>query len=332
MNSTRLRRPHQSTTTTTPPASSADLQRRATPRRHRSMTHSATASYGIGLHTAESPAMAEALHSRWRSDESARGGQAFSPSRVPTIARLSDASAMDVLSIGDDGTGGLYLDQADAGAPGPAPAGGGAPAPADAGAPAAADAGAPAGAAVPVNLQQIDTGWVGGADKYGFQLKFRCGSSSGRAADLQAQAPKLTWREYVTYSRNDFSHRINPPSPTILPPGGVSFAPADTTVIGPNVLEFNDVTDTHWTPKSVVRAADFPPTGAHSFPAIMESSQLYQFSTDGASWTTFAGPFTLRRTFDQMAGPPALGAPSTSLDVFITEKVGIKMLNEPYKP
>jgi Domain of unknown function (DUF4157) len=189
-----------------------------------------------------------------------------------------------------------------------------------------------AAAAVPVNLEQILTGWVGGKDKYGFQLKFRCGSSSGSVADLQAQAPNLVWREYVTYSRNDFAHRINPPNPTILPPGGVSFSAASTTVISKNVLEFKGVTDTHWTPTSAVRQSDFPPTGTHTFPAIMESSQLYQFTTDGSTWTSFAGPFTLRRTFDRMAGPPAPGAPSPYRDQFTTDKVGIHALTEAYKP
>ncbi len=44
---------------------------------------------------------------------------------------------------------------------------------------------------VPTNLRQILTDWVPGPSRYGFQLKFQCGSSSGSVADLQAQAPNL---------------------------------------------------------------------------------------------------------------------------------------------
>jgi hypothetical protein len=239
------------------------------------------------------------------------------------IARLvgDDPGPLDVLSAteGDDGTEGQFLDAADAGVP-------------DAGVPDAgpADAGVPA---IPTNLQQILTDWTPGATKYGFQLKFRCSSSSGAVADLQAQAPKLTWREYVTYSRNDFAHRIDPPSPTILPPGpGVSFAPSRTTVVSPNVIEFKGVTDTHWMPTSAVRDTDFVPKGARPLPAIMESSQLYQYSPDrGSTWTTFAGPFTLRRELAPEVGPPAAAGATMPL-LFTTNKYGIHFVTERYKP
>lgn len=185
-------------------------------------------------------------------------------------------------------------------------------------------------AAVPTNLQQVVTGWTPGPNKYGFQLKFRCSSSSGAVADLQAQAPALTWREEVTYSRNDFAHRISPSNPTILPPGGVSFAPAATTVISPNVLEFNSVTDTHWMPTSAVRQEDFLAPATRSMPAVMESKQNYQFSTDGTNWTNFAGPFTLRREFSRLIGPPVAG--QQMYCEFTTTKVGIHTVTEPFKP
>jgi hypothetical protein len=185
----------------------------------------------------------------------------------------------------------------------------------------ASDAGAPA---VPVNLKQIVTAWVPGPSRYGFQLSFQCSSSSGQVTDLQAQAPNLTWREVVTYTRNDFSHRINPPSPTILPPGGVSFSTSSTTVLSPNLLQFNTATDTHWTPTSAVRAEDYALVLAspRPLPAIMESSQVYQFSPNGSTWTTFAGPFTLRRTLERLGG--ALQ--------FTTDKIGINRVVEAYKP
>ena len=232
-------------------------------------------------------------------------------------AGLRRSDAFDVLSTeeGAEGTDGTFIDQADAGV------GSGS----RSGAPAAA-------AAVPVNLQQLLTSWSPGAARYGFQLKFRCGSSSGAVADLQAQSARLNWRERVTYSRNDFAHRISPPDPTILPAGaGVSFAPARTTVVSPNELEFNDVTDTHWMPTSAVRSADFLPTGTRALPGIMTSSQVYQYSPDsGTTWTTFAGPFTLNRTLDQEIGPPLPG--QTMPLLFQTEKVGIHETTEQYKP
>jgi hypothetical protein len=231
--------------------------------------------------------------------------------------------AIDALTVKDDDPGDEeYLDQArtlqrnpEGGAP--APAGGAAPAPV-------------APAAVPTNLQQVVTGWTPGPNKYGFQLKFRCSSSSGAVADLQAQAPALTWREEVTYSRNDFAHRIAPANPTILPPGGVSFAPASTTVISPNVLEFNDVTDTHWMPTSAVRQEDFTPPSPRLLPAVMESNQKYQFSTDGGSWTDFAGPFTLRRELVRLTGPPLAG--QAMYCSFTTTKIGIHSVTENFKP
>ncbi|ONI77923.1 hypothetical protein ALI144C_31480 [Actinosynnema sp. ALI-1.44] len=232
-----------------------------------------------------------------------------------SASRGRESSLLDVLSTaeGDDGTGGTFLDAVDADV-------------ADAG---ALDA---VGTAVPVDLQQILTSWTPGPTRYGFQLKFRCGSSSGQVSDLQAQAPNLKWREYVTYSRNDFAHRINPPNPTILPPppGGVSFAPSRTTVISPNVIEFIGVTDTHWMPTSAVRDTDFQPAGPRPLPGIMESSQLYQYTTDNSTWTTFAGPFTLRRELNQTVGPPLEG--QTMPLYFATDKVGIHSVTEPYKP
>lgn len=204
----------------------------------------------------------------------------------------------------------------------------------DAGVSTAAPASTPdagvAKAAVPTNLKQIVTSWSPGSSKYGFQLKFQCSSSSGKVADLQAQAPNLVWREYVTYSRNDFKHRIDPDNPTILPPGGVSFAAAKTTVVSDNVLEFNTARDTHWMPTSAVRREDWKPTGTRDLPAIMESKQVYQFSTDGSTWTDFAGPFTLKRTLEQAFGPAAKDGSVPLL--FTTEKVGIHTVTEDYKP
>jgi hypothetical protein len=213
---------------------------------------------------------------------------------------------------------GPYLDQ---GAAAPA-----APAPAPAG-PAAAPA-----PARPTSLYQLLTSWTPAANQYGFQLNFRCRSTSGDVQDLQNQAPNLIWREHVSYTRNDFSHRINPPNPTILPPGGVSFAAANTRRVGPNLLEFNNVTDTHWMPTSAVRAGDFstapPPPGfigpvQPPLPAVMESRQLYQYSPDaGATWHYFAGAFIIRRTLFDDAGTLR----------FRTQKTGVHTVTEPYKP
>jgi hypothetical protein len=229
----------------------------------------------------------------------------------------------DMLSeTGEDGAGTQYLDETrvlarngpDAGTA--APAGGG--------------SAAPAATAVPVNLRQIVTAWAPGASKYGFQVKFQVSSSSGSVADLQSQAT-LRWREYVTYSRNDFAHRINPPSPTILPPGGIGFGASDATVISPNVLEFKNARDTHWMPTSAVREADFATGSGRSLPAIMESSQLYQFTTDGSTWTDFAGPTLLTRTFAEEFGPPAPGQTSMP-KFFTTTKAGVHTVTEAYKP
>lgn len=188
----------------------------------------------------------------------------------------------------------------------------------------------PVAKAIPTNLKQIVTSWTGGGSKYGFQLKFQCSSSSGKVADLQAQSPNLVWREHVSYSRNDFKHRIDPDNPTILPPGGVSFSAASTTVVSENVLEFNSARDTHWMPSSAVRREDWKPKGTRDLPGIMESKQVYQFSTDGSTWTDFAGPFTLRRTLEQVSGPPTADGSVPLL--FTTEKVGIHSLPENYKP
>lgn len=182
----------------------------------------------------------------------------------------------------------------------------------------------PATPARPTQLIQILTGWTPGPARYGFQLKFRCRSTSGRVSDLQSQ-PNLGWREHVTYTRNDFSHRIAPPSPTILPaaPGGIPFTAATTRRVGRNLLEFNTARDTHWMPTSAVRAADFAPAGPRPLPAKMESRQLYQYTTDGGgSWRYFAGAFIIRRTLFRSGG--ALR--------FRTRKVRIHTVTEPYKP
>lgn len=179
------------------------------------------------------------------------------------------------------------------------------------------------GRARPTNLIQILTGWNPGPNRYGFQLKFRCRSTSGRVQDIQNQAPNLIWRERVTYSRNDFAHRITPPSPTILPPGGVSFSAANTTRRGTNLLEFDNVTDTHWMPTTAVRAADFKPIGARNLPAVMESRQVYQYSSDGgANWRYLAGAFIIRRTLYRSGRGLR----------FRTNKVRIHSVTENYKP
>lgn len=251
-------------------------------------------------------------------------------SRIPVHDQGDTApiqAPTDVLSAEGEAPEGEYIDQ---GAAAPAPA---APAPA---APAAAPAGPAAapGPARPTSLYQLLTSWTPAANQYGFQLSFRCRSTSGDVRDLQAQAPNLIWRERVTYSRNDFAHRISPPSPTILPAGGVSFAAASTRVVGPNLLEFSNATDTHWMPTSAVRSGDFraagppPPPGfigpvQPPLPAVMESRQLYQFSPDaGGSWHYFAGEFIIRRTLFNDGG--ALK--------FTTQKTGVHTVTEPYKP
>lgn len=175
----------------------------------------------------------------------------------------------------------------------------------------------------PTGLMQLLTGWDPGPNRYGFQLEFRCRSTSGDVQDLQNQAPNLIWREHVTYTRNDFAHRINPPNPTIKPVGGVSFAAASTTQLGRNLLQFNNATDTHWTPTTAIRAADFRPNGPRPLPAIMESRQTYQFSPDGGTtWTYFAGSFIIRRTLSGTRGRLR----------FSTQKTGVYTTNEAYKP
>jgi len=187
--------------------------------------------------------------------------------------------------------------------------------------------------AQPTSLLQLLTGWAPAPNQYGFQLSFRCRSTSGDVGDLQSQAPNLIFREHVSYTRNDFAGRINPPNPTILPPGGVSFAPAQTRRVGPNLLEFNHVTDTHWTPTSAVRSGDFRPAGPPPpgfigplqlpLPAVMESRQLYQFrQTGGGAWHYLAGEFILRRTLFDDRGVLR----------FRTQKTGVHTVTEPYKP
>lgn len=237
------------------------------------------------------------------------------------------ARSADILSEVGEVPAGDTIDQA---APGPAPA---APAPV-APAPAPAAPGPAAGPARPTSLYQLLTSWTPAANQYGFQLKFRCRSTSGDVRDLQAQAPSLIWRERVTYTRNDFAHRISPPNPTIEPVGGVGFAAANTRILGPDLLEFSTATDTHWMPTAAVRSGDFraagppPPAGfigpvQPPLPAVMESRQLYQYSPDaGASWHYFAGEFIIRRTLFDDGG--ALK--------FRTQKTGVHTVTEPYKP
>lgn len=190
--------------------------------------------------------------------------------------------------------------------------------------------------AQPTNLLQLLTGWAPGPNRYGFQLKFRCRSTSGSVQDLQNQAPNLIWRERVTYSRNDFAGRINPRNPTILPtpPGGISFTAANTRRVGPNLLEFSNATDTHWMPTTAVRANDFRPAGSlpppgfigplrSSLPAVMESRQVYQYSQNGGStWRYLAGAFIIRRTLYGSAGNLR----------FRIQKTGVHTTTENYKP
>ena len=232
------------------------------------------------------------------------------------------SSLIDVLSNEGDVPDGPHIDQA-----GPAPlVAGPAPAPALA---------APVAPARPTNLLQLLTGWVPGPNRYGFQLRFRCRSTSGNVQDLQNQAPNLIWRERVTYTRNDFAHRANPPNPTILPPppGGISFAPANTRRVGANLLEFNNATDTHWMPTTAVRANDFqpappPPPGfigplRPPLPAVMESRQVYQYSPNGGgTWRYLAGAFIIRRTLYRSGGNLR----------FRIQKTGVHTTTENYKP
>ena len=231
------------------------------------------------------------------------------PSFIASMANVKSRSGLDAMTPSE-----TQLDQAVGGA-----AGGGVAAPVVA-------AAAPAR---PTNLIQILTNWAPGPNRYGFQLKFRCRSTSGNVRDLQNQAPNLLWRERVTYSRNDFAHRINPNNPTILPPGGVSFSTANTTIKGRNLLEFNGTTDTHWMPKSAVRAGDYVrPPGfvgpVMPLPAIMQSRQVYQYSPNaGGSWRYFAGAFNIRRTFFRTRGGQLR---------FRIRKSGIHSVTENYKP
>jgi hypothetical protein len=243
---------------------------------------------------------------------------------LPLQVGSATGPPVDILSVDADVPKGPYIDQGVAPAtPAPGPAAPPAPSPA-----------VPAGRARPTDLVQLLTAWTPGPDQYGFQLSFRCRSTSGNVKDLQDQSPNLVWRENVTYTRNDFSGRINPPSPTILPPGGVPFAPAETKRVGQNLLEFNAATDTHWMPTSAVRSGDFrPAVPAPSpgfigplqlpLPAVMESRQVYQFSPNGGTtWQYLAGEFILRRTLFQDGA--ALK--------FRTQKTGVHTTTEPYKP
>ena len=252
-----------------------------------------------------------------------------STSRGPAVEDAPSAAGkrtltegLDQLSMDGESGEGVHIDHTTP--PGtPDASATGAPAPAASGGPSSAPA-APRTPAVPTNLVQTLTSWSPGSTKYGFQLSFSCSSSSGAVADLQSQ-PNLRWREYVTYSRNDFAHRISPPSPTILPGGGgVAFTSPSATAASANSLAFNNVTDTHWMPTSAIRTSDFTPTATppRTLPALMISSQVYQYSTDNSTWTTFAGPFTLTRTFD--------GAPGAQ--TFTTHKSGVHSVSEPYKP
>jgi len=227
-------------------------------------------------------------------------------------ANRSAGSSIDMLSNEGESPDGPYIDQPHVPASAPSPAPSAAPAPP-----------APPVLARPTSLLQLLTGWTPGPDRYGFQLFFRCRSTSGDVQDLQNQAPNLIWREHVTYTRNDFAHRINPPNPTILPAGGVPFAAASTTRQGRNLLEFNNVTDTHWMPTTAILAADFQPAGSRPLPAVMESRQTYQFSPDGGStWRYFAGSFIIRRTLFRTGGGLR----------FSTQKTGVHTIDEAYKP
>lgn len=188
----------------------------------------------------------------------------------------------------------------------------------------------PAATAVPTNWQQVVTGWTGGATRYGFQVKFRCSSSTGAVADLVAR-PNLVWGEYVTYGvRNDFAHRFTPVDPTITPVPPAPFSTA--TVISANVLELTGYTDTHWFPNTAVREADFTAPATRTLPAVLISNQIYRYSTDGGtSWSTVAGPYTLTRTFYRT--PTFFFGLFGGNLKFKTEKTpGIHMVDEDYKP
>lgn len=177
------------------------------------------------------------------------------------------------------------------------------------------------GIAVPTDLQQELTGWVPGDDKYGFQVRFTMGSSSGRAEDL-TQNPLLLWREHVSYGRNDFAHRFSPNNPTIKPAGGIPFF-SDQAVVSGNRVSFPAVTDTHWFPVDSAVLADFGENSEHGdLPAILQCSQTYQYTMDGSTWTNFAGPFTIRRTLTGQQG---------GRNWFWTNKRGIHMSIEQYK-
>lgn len=187
-----------------------------------------------------------------------------------------------------------------------------------------------ANTAVPTNWQQIVTSWTGGPTRYGFQVKFRCSSSTGSVADLVAR-PNLVWGEYVTYGvRNDFAHRFTPVDPTITPVPPAPFTGA--TVVSTNVLELTGYTDTHWFPNTAVREADFTPPATRTLPAVLVSNQIYRYSTDGGtSWATVAGPFTLTRTFYRTPSS-FFGLFGGNLRFTTAKTPGIHSVDEAYKP
>ncbi len=270
---------------------------------------------------------AKSSASGFKSDSEQVGAGRFARSLRPSSVR----GRLDYLGEGEPSEQSEILDQAGRTAPAPSspsPAGraGPAPAPHASGPAPAAHPSAGPRRADPTGLIQILTPWHPGPSRYGFQLKFQCASTSGSVADLRAQAPHLRWGEIVTYSRNDFAHRITPANPTVLPtpPDGIPFDVANTTILGANLQQFKHARDTHWTPTSAVRAADFAPAGARALPAVMQSSQLYRYSRDGASWSRLAGAFTLRRTLSRN--------PKTDALRFTTNKVGIHSVTEGYKP
>jgi hypothetical protein len=165
-------------------------------------------------------------------------------------------------------------------------------------------------------------------DLYGFMLLLRFRSTSGQVADLQAQGETLRWREFVTYSRNDFSHRFRPENPTVLPVGGAAFGDPTARRVGQNLLEFPLHVDRHMMPKQWVRAEDFEAAetaepGRRSLPAEMHSRQLYQYSPDGgARWLRLTGAFNIRRKLFREGGRLR----------FRTSKSGVHSKTEPYKP
>ncbi len=249
-----------------------------------------------------------------------RRAAADATARKSAPQRADRRRAADMVSSPEQEPAGLFIDQE--ATPAPAPA---APAPAG---PAAAGPARPTGWIQMLTPLRSRNG-IPVADMYGFELKFRVRSTSGRVADLQSRAPTLLWREHVTYSRNDFAHRVSPPNPTILPAGGVPFSAAFTRRAGTNLLEFTRHTDAHWFWKDWVRAGDFAaapgPAGppARALPAEIHARQVYQYSEDGGgSWRYLAGAFNLRRRFFNDGGTLR----------FRTAKSGVHSVTEAYMP